>query len=73
MHLFSVIYYLVGITLISARFLQSPCPEVFSYQLDPTTRQYFGRIEVDDIKSGNIARLNVDLSIGMELPPVSMS
>ncbi|XP_065076657.1 serine protease gd-like [Ochlerotatus camptorhynchus] len=69
MHLFSVIYYLVGITLISARFLQSPCPEVFSYQLDPNTRQYFGRIEVDDIKPRNIARLNVDLSIGMELPP----
>lgn len=66
---FAVVLCLTGITLASARILQSPCPDVFTYQLDTRTRAYFGRIELNDIQPGEVARLQVELSIGMHLPP----
>lgn len=69
MHLFLLVAYFIGAALVSARFLQSPCPEVFTYQVDPQTRNYIGRINVYDIHPGEVARLSVDLSIGMQLPP----
>lgn len=72
LHLFVVISYFIGATIVSARFLQSPCPEVFTYHLDPQTRNYIGRIKVYDINPGEVAKLSVDLSIGMQLPPVSV-
>lgn len=72
LHLFVIISYFIGATIVSARFLQSPCPEVFTYHLDPQTRNYIGRIKVYDIKPGEVAKLSVDLSIGMQLPPVSV-
>ncbi|XP_062550448.1 serine protease gd-like [Armigeres subalbatus] len=61
--------YSIGLAVVSARFLQSPCPDVFTYQMDTRTRAYFGRIELNDIQPGEIARLRVELSIGMQLPP----
>ncbi|XP_055542148.1 serine protease gd-like [Wyeomyia smithii] len=48
---------------------QSPCKDVFTYQLDPVTGQIYGYIEVRDIHVGQEAQLRVDLSIPTQLPP----
>ncbi|XP_062541181.1 serine protease gd-like [Armigeres subalbatus] len=66
MYFLIIITYLVG--LVSAKFIQSPCPKVFTYHMNPQNRHYFGRIEVKDIHPGETARLKVELSIGMQLP-----
>ncbi|XP_058448404.1 CLIP domain-containing serine protease B9-like [Malaya genurostris] len=69
---FHVLTLLVTLAVIStgeAQYLESPCPNVFTYQVDPGTNQIFGYIEVSNIQIGQAAKLNVDLSIGTQLPP----
>ncbi|XP_053695672.1 serine protease gd-like [Sabethes cyaneus] len=54
---------------VKAQYLQSPCPDVFTYQVDPATNQIFGYIEISNIQVGQAAKLRVDLSIGTQLAP----
>lgn len=65
---FVLLLLLLEVDTIRAQYLQSPCPNVFEYRMDPTTRQIFGYIEISNIQVGQAAKLNVDLSIGTELP-----
>ncbi|XP_053694653.1 serine protease gd-like [Sabethes cyaneus] len=53
---------------VRTQYLNSPCPDVFTYQADPGTRQIFGYIELNNIQIGQVAKLNVDLSIATRLP-----
>ncbi|XP_055608834.1 serine protease gd-like [Uranotaenia lowii] len=54
---------------IRTQYLQSPCPDIFTYQTDPSTRAIFGYVEINNLQIGQAAKLNVDLSIGTELAP----
>ncbi|XP_049277686.1 serine protease gd-like [Anopheles funestus] len=53
---------------VEGQYLQSPCPDVFSYRLDPGTNQVFGYVELDGLRIGQLVKLNVDLSIGVAVP-----
>lgn len=55
----------------SALYLKSPCPAIFTYQVDPQTDLIYGLVEINNIVLGRVAKLNVDLSIGGQLPSVS--
>ncbi|XP_055610357.1 chymotrypsin-like protease CTRL-1 isoform X2 [Uranotaenia lowii] len=54
------------------RFLPSPCPDTFSYQIDPRTNAVYGLIEVKNLQMGKVAKLIVDLSIAMHLPKTNV-
>lgn len=54
--------------LATGAYLQSPCPDIFTYQVDPSNNQIFGYIEINNVQVGQVAKLNVDLSIGTQLP-----
>lgn len=56
---------------VNGQYLQSPCPNIFTYQLDPSTREIFGYVEIPDLRVGDVAKLNVELSIAAELTKVS--
>lgn len=56
---------------VNGQYLQSPCPNIFTYQLDPSTREIFGYVEIPDLRVGDVAKLNVELSIAAELTNVS--
>lgn len=56
---------------VRAQYLESPCPDVFTYQVDPATNQIFGYVEISNIQVGQTAKLHVDLSIGTQLSPVN--
>lgn len=62
---------LIGIGSVRAQYLQSPCPDIFTYQVDPSTKQIFGYVEIGNIQVGQVAKLNIDLSIATQLPQVS--
>lgn len=62
-----VITLVVGSSLTRAQYLQSPCPDIFTYQVDPNTRQIFGYVEIGNIQVGQTAKLNIDLSIATQL------
>ncbi|XP_058824270.1 serine protease gd-like [Topomyia yanbarensis] len=66
-HALALVLYLAGLSSIGAQYLDSPCPDVFTYQVDPGTNQIFGYIEINNIQVGQAAKLNVDLSIGAQL------
>ncbi|XP_065076654.1 serine protease gd-like [Ochlerotatus camptorhynchus] len=51
----------------SGQYVQSPCPDVFTYQLDPQTRQIFGYIEIPDLRVGQSVKVIVELSIPAQL------
>uniref|UniRef100_A0A182PSJ7 Peptidase S1 domain-containing protein n=1 Tax=Anopheles epiroticus TaxID=199890 RepID=A0A182PSJ7_9DIPT len=53
---------------VEGQYLRSPCPDVFSYRLDPGTNQVFGYIELQGLRIGQLVKLNVDLSIGIAVP-----
>lgn len=48
----------------------SPCPDIFSYRVDRATGQVFGFVEIRNILVGQTAKLNVNLFIAAQLPPV---
>uniref|UniRef100_A0A8D8F8E7 Serine protease gd n=1 Tax=Culex pipiens TaxID=7175 RepID=A0A8D8F8E7_CULPI len=64
----TVICCLVCSKLTSALYLKSPCPAIFTYQVDPQTDLIYGLVEINNIVLGRVAKLNVDLSIGGQLP-----
>uniref|UniRef100_A0A1Q3EVR5 Putative trypsin n=1 Tax=Culex tarsalis TaxID=7177 RepID=A0A1Q3EVR5_CULTA len=64
-----VICCLVCSKFTSALYLKSPCPAIFTYQVDPQTDLIYGLVEINNIVLGRVAKLNVDLSIGGQLPP----
>lgn len=68
-HPLALVLHLFVVGSIRAQYLNSPCPDIFTYQVDPGTRQIFGYIELDNLRVGNVAKLNVDLSIATSLPP----
>ncbi|XP_053667428.1 serine protease gd-like [Anopheles marshallii] len=53
---------------VEGQYLQSPCPNVFSYRLDPRTNQPFGYVELQGLRIGQLVKLNIDLSIGIAVP-----
>lgn len=57
-----------GISSAQAQYLQSPCPDIFTYQVDPNTQQIFGYVEISDIQVGHVTKLNINLSIATQLP-----
>lgn len=59
---------LVCSKVTSALYLKSPCPAIFTYQVDPQTDLIYGLVEINNIILGRVAKLNVDLSIGGQLP-----
>ncbi|XP_058450835.1 serine protease gd-like [Malaya genurostris] len=64
-----VAFVILQLIYVRAQYLQSPCPDVFTYQVDPSTNQVFGYIEINNIQIGQSAKLNVDLSIATRLAP----
>uniref|UniRef100_A0A182IP09 Uncharacterized protein n=1 Tax=Anopheles atroparvus TaxID=41427 RepID=A0A182IP09_ANOAO len=50
------------------QYLSSPCPAIFSYRLDQSTNQVFGYVELQNLRIGQVVKLNVDLSIGVAVP-----
>lgn len=62
--------FLIGFHLIEAQYLQSPCPDIFTYQVNPETDQTYGIIQISNIQVGQTVKLNVDLSIGTRLAKV---
>lgn len=61
---------LIGTSSVQAQYLQTPCPDIFTYQVDPSTKQVFGYVEINNIQVGQVAKLNIDLSIATQLPQV---
>uniref|UniRef100_A0A2M4ATC9 Putative serine protease n=1 Tax=Anopheles triannulatus TaxID=58253 RepID=A0A2M4ATC9_9DIPT len=61
----SCLLWFIGST--SGQYLSSPCPEVFSYRLDPNTNQGFGYIELNNLRIGITVKLMVDLSYNVEV------
>ncbi|XP_055641438.1 serine protease gd-like [Toxorhynchites rutilus septentrionalis] len=59
--------YLIGFHLAEAQYLQSPCPDIFTYHVNPETYKTFGIIQISNIQVGQTVKLNVDLSIGTRL------
>ncbi|XP_055541191.1 serine protease gd-like [Wyeomyia smithii] len=57
---------LLGLTRTQA--VNTPCPDIFTYQADRATGQKFGYIEIDNINIGQVVKLNVDLTIPTRLP-----
>ncbi|XP_052891151.1 serine protease gd-like [Anopheles moucheti] len=53
---------------VEGQYLQSPCPNVFSYRLDPRINQAFGYVELQGLRIGQLVKLNIDLSIGTTVP-----
>uniref|UniRef100_A0A182TQH2 Peptidase S1 domain-containing protein n=1 Tax=Anopheles melas TaxID=34690 RepID=A0A182TQH2_9DIPT len=53
---------------VEGQYLRSPCPDVFSYRLDPGTNQVFGYVELQGLRIGQLVKLNVDLSIAIAVP-----
>lgn len=53
---------------VEGQYLRSPCPNVFSYRLDPGSNQVFGYIQLQGLRIGQLVKLNVDLSIGIAVP-----
>ncbi|ETN62786.1 serine protease [Anopheles darlingi] len=51
----------------SGQYLTSPCPEIFSYRLEPSTNQAFGYIELNNLRIGTTVKLMVDLSYNVEV------
>lgn len=56
---------------ISGQLLQSPCPNIFTYQLDPTSQQIYGCIEIPNLRVGSVAKVDVELSIAAQVAAVS--
>uniref|UniRef100_A0A182SIV2 GD_N domain-containing protein n=1 Tax=Anopheles maculatus TaxID=74869 RepID=A0A182SIV2_9DIPT len=56
---------------VEGQYLRSPCPNVFSYRLDPGSNQVFGYVQLQGLRIGQLVKLNVDLSIGIAVPQVS--
>ncbi|XP_001865847.2 serine protease gd [Culex quinquefasciatus] len=52
---------------ISGQLLQSPCPNIFTYQLDPTSQQIYGYIEIPNLRVGSVAKVDVELSIAAQV------
>lgn len=59
---------LTGIGSAQEEYLRSPCPDIFSYQVDPNSNAIFGYVEISNIQVGQVAKLNIDLSIATQLP-----
>ncbi|XP_035896329.1 serine protease gd-like [Anopheles stephensi] len=53
---------------VEGQYLRSPCPNVFSYRLDPSSNQVFGYVQLQGLRIGQLVKLNVDLSIGIAVP-----
>lgn len=66
--LLALTFTLFGVGSARAQYLQSPCPDIFTYQVDPNTKQIFGYVEINNIQVGQVAKLNIDLSIATQLP-----
>ncbi|XP_065076731.1 serine protease gd-like [Ochlerotatus camptorhynchus] len=65
--LLALAFTFIGISSTRAQYLQSPCPDVFTYQVDSNTNQIFGYVEISNIQVGQVAKLNIDLSIATQL------
>ncbi|XP_055637711.1 serine protease gd-like [Toxorhynchites rutilus septentrionalis] len=65
--IFHLLLLILSTWLSSAQYLQSPCPDIFTYQVDPVTGQTFGLIEVNGNQAEQVIKLNVDLTIGTRL------
>lgn len=48
---------------VSCQDLESPCPNIFEYQLDRNTNQLYGEVQVASTDS-NIMLVNIELSVG---------
>lgn len=65
-----LIIHLIVLLAVPCHPQQSPCPDIFSYRVDRTTGQVFGFVEIRNIQVGQTAKLNVNLFIAAQLPPV---
>ncbi|XP_001657539.2 proclotting enzyme [Aedes aegypti] len=66
--LLALVFTIYGISITHAQYLQSPCPDIFTYQADPNTRQIFGYVEIDNIQVGQTVKLDIALSIAAPVP-----
>lgn len=66
--LLALAFTFIGISSVRAQYLHSPCPDIFTYQVDPSTKEVFGYVEISNLQVGQVAKLNVDLSIATQLP-----
>ncbi|XP_058061868.1 serine protease gd-like [Anopheles bellator] len=57
----------IGHSTVSGQYLNSPCPEVFSYRLDPNSNQAFGYVELHGLRIGTTVKLIIDLSYNVEV------
>lgn len=69
--LLALVFTISGISIAQGQYLRSPCPDIFTYQVDPNTKQIFGYVEIDNIQVGQTVKLNIDLSIAAPVPQVS--
>ncbi|XP_035796403.1 serine protease gd-like [Anopheles albimanus] len=53
---------------VDGQYISSPCPDIFSYRMDPATDTPFGYIELQNLRIGQLVKLNVDLSIAVAVP-----
>lgn len=65
--LLALVFTLSRVSIARTQYLESPCPDIFTYQVDPNTKQIFGYVEIDNIQVGQTAKLNIDLSIATQL------
>ncbi|XP_062712141.1 serine protease gd-like [Aedes albopictus] len=66
--LLALVFTISGISIAQGQYLRSPCPDIFTYQVDPNTKQIFGYVEIDNIQVGQTVKLNIDLSIAAPVP-----
>lgn len=65
--LLALVFTLSRASIAQTQYLESPCPDIFTYQVDPNTQQIFGYVEINNIQVGQTAKLNIDLSIATQL------
>lgn len=64
----TLVFTIYGICIVQAQYLRSPCPDIFTYQVDPNTKQIFGYVEIDHIQVGQTVKLDIALSIASQVP-----
>ena len=55
---------------IYGQVIQSPCPAIFQYSIDRKTREYFGFVQLRNLKPGQVVKLLINLSLPAQLPTV---
>lgn len=57
--------------LTLAQSQKSPCPNIFTYTIYPGTDQVVGLLKIRNIKVGQVAQINLLMTIQAKLPTVS--